>query len=534
MIVPNAERPPPPPDASAHTRVGTARTPWVPIVNGGFFPPLTQQLIQTITNATFADVNHHLASTELLPRITVDSQPPKPSLTRTASGPSTLVQTSIPALAFHSLHLPDNDARYLRNNRSSHPSSMPSLHGFDHTFTPKLKAEYQTLETRHVSRVQPLQFFPHSDRTAATQLLVHSMRDALSDIFDVADPSGSVTIRPPVWVPGWHAPLLKLTKTSIIPNRDDTHTLYRLVDDLFAQLQKRLAFGVDGPAAFRTLLTDVAGYFDRAPRSAALEILQKLGVPSGTPFSSFLRSFRVFVASTVDKDGLLAPSPKMAMELVRIHAAQQFPMVMPTLFPGSLATRERPYDSLATLWTVFAYLKHSTSPAIDGNAFAPVLQGSSSHAHPMMTFSGSPTISPHRNTSRTGRQDAAHGVFNVSQTHSRRDPFSIDYGFWPFDDRDYDIVCMVTNIIVNTNLSLWTPLLSEDARRQACVQYRGRCCNCGSTEHSLHRCPAPFKKSLLLLNPEFGTHDPDGSMFETWKVRMRRWRQRVPLPRPPR
>ena len=116
------------------------------------------------------------------------------------------------------------------------------------------------------------------------------MRDALSGIFYVADSSGSVTMRSPIWVPGWHAPLLKLMKASIMANRDDTHTLHRLVEDLFAQLlQERLAFGVDGPAAFRTLLIDVTDYFDRAPQGAALETLQNFGVPSGTPFTSYLR-----------------------------------------------------------------------------------------------------------------------------------------------------------------------------------------------------------------------------------------------------
>ena len=145
----------------------------------------------------------------------------------------------------------------------------------------------------------------------------------------------------------------------------------------------------------------------------------------------------------------------------------------------------------------------------------------------MATSSGSPITSPHRDTRRTGRQDAARGVLNVSQTHFRRDPFSVEYGLWPFDDRDYDIICTMTDNIVNTDLFLWT-LLSEDARRQACVQYRGRCCNCGSTERSLRWCLAPFKNTFSLLNLEFGTHDPDGSVFETWKLRMRRWRQSGP------
>ena len=248
-------------------------------------------------------------------------------------------------------------------------------------------------------------------------------------------------------------------------------------------------------------------------------------MPSGTPFSNYLRSFRVVVASTVDKGGTLAPSPEMAMELIRIRTAQQYPMPMPTLFPGILATRERPYDSLAKLWTVFAHLKHNTSPAIDGDAFSPAHKGLSSYTRHVAASSNSLTTSPNRSTRRFGRQDTAPGVFNISPTHSRRDPFADDYGLWPFDDRDYDIVCTVTNHILNTDLSLWTPLLSEEARRQACVQYKGRCCNCGSTEHSLPWCPAPFRNTFSLLNPEFGTHDSDGSIFETWTLRMRRWRQ---------
>ena len=119
------------------------------------------------------------------------------------------------------------------------------------------------------------------------------MRDASSGMFDVADPSGSVSMRSPSWVSGWHAPLLKLTKASIVPNRDDTHTLHRLIDDLFTQFQERLASGVDGPAAFRTLLTDVTDYFEPLAKRSSIRDPAKVGVPSGTPFSNYLRSFRV-------------------------------------------------------------------------------------------------------------------------------------------------------------------------------------------------------------------------------------------------
>ena len=466
---------------SLHCRTETRPTLGAPITDrnhlsdGSSRPHLTPQSLEMITAATIAALNQHLANIGFLPR--VDATPPDEPIPPMARDAPTIPPISLPHLCkpapgsvFSSSYSMNNAIHHLQDG-SPPVTHNPLAHTqFSHDFVSKIQAEYRTLDTRRVPRVQPLQFSPHADRTAATQLLTQPMRDALSGIFDVADPSSSVTMRSPSWVSGWHAPLLKLTKASIVPNRDDTHTLHRLIDDLFTQLQERLASGVDGPAAFRTLLTDVTDYFDRSPRRAALETLQKFGVPSGTPFSNYLRSFRVVVASTVDKGGPLAPSPEMAMELIRIRTAQQYPMLMPTLFPGILATRERPYDLLATSWTVFAHLKHNTSPAIDGgDAFSPAHKSLSSYTHQVAASSNSLTTSPNRSMRRFGRQDTAPGVSHISQTHSRRDPFADNYGLWPFDDRDYDIVCTLTNHILITNLSLWTPLLSEDARRQACV-----------------------------------------------------------------
>ena len=230
------------------------------------------------------------------------------------------------------------DERILYDDSSSQTSSSLSPSGLRADFVAHMQAAYRTLDMRRVPRIQPLQFPPSADRTAATQLLIRSMRDALSGIFDVADPTGTVTMDSPVWASGWNAPLLKLTKAAINANRDDTHDLHRLVDDLFSQLQERLSSGIGGPAAFKTLLSDFADYFDRAPRGAALETLQKFGVRTGTSFSSYLRALRVVVASTVEKGGPLAPSATMAIELVRIRTTQQYPTLMPTLFPGDRAT----------------------------------------------------------------------------------------------------------------------------------------------------------------------------------------------------
>ena len=224
-----------------------------------------------------------------------------------------------------------------------------------------------------------------------------------------------------VWVPGWHAPLFKLTKAAINANLDDIHDLHRLVDDLFSQLQERMMTGSSGLSAFTILSADFADYFDRAPRGAALETLQKLGVCTRTPFSSYLRTLRVVVARTVEKGGSLAPSAEIAIELIRIRTAQQYPMLMPTLFPGVLATREKPYYSLASMWTAFADLKHYTSPAIDGGAFASAPQASSLHAPPTVATSPTSVAASQCHNSRAARP--LHDVSHTSHAHSRRGPF---------------------------------------------------------------------------------------------------------------
>ena len=114
------------------------------------------------------------------------------------------------------------DERILYDNSSSQASNTSSSLGLRADFVANLQAAYRTLDMCSVPRVQPLQFPPSTDGTAATQLLIRSLRDSLSGIFDVADHTGTVTMNSPVWVPGWHAPLLNLTKAAINANRDDT------------------------------------------------------------------------------------------------------------------------------------------------------------------------------------------------------------------------------------------------------------------------------------------------------------------------
>ena len=337
-------------------------------------PPLTGSVAPTThpaavsTNGAYPVVTPAPVSAPLPPADSVaPTANPAPAPSRVAPAPAT---SFAPALNGPLAPAPP-DERILYDVSSSQAPNTSSSLGLHADFVANLQAAYRTLDIRRVPRVQSLQFPPSTDRTAPTQLLIGSMRDALSGIFDVAVPTGTVTMNSPVWVLGWQAPLLKLTKAAVNANRDDTHELHRLVDDLFSQLQKRMRIGSSGPASFKILLADFADYFDRAPCGAALETLQTFGVRTGTPFSSYLRTLRVVVASTIEKSGSLAPSAEMAIELVRVRTAKQYPMLMPTLFPGDLATREKPYDSLASMWTVFANLKHNASPDIDGGVLPP-------------------------------------------------------------------------------------------------------------------------------------------------------------------
>ena len=75
-------------------------------------------------------------------------------------------------------------------------------------------------------------------------------------------------------------------------------------------------------------------------------------------------------------------------------------------------------------------------------------------SQPAASSANNPTASvtaSQRHNSRPSRP--SHTVSNVLPVHSRRDPFRIDYGIWPFDDQDYAIVCTVTNHALHTKFT---------------------------------------------------------------------------------
>ena len=50
---------------------------------------------------------------------------------------------------------------------------------------------------------------------------------------------------------------------------------------------------------------------------------------------------------------------------VEIWVPEQFPTLMPTLYPGSKVTNPRPYSSLNAMWRAFSGLGHNKTPAVN-------------------------------------------------------------------------------------------------------------------------------------------------------------------------
>ena len=53
------------------------------------------------------------------------------------------------------------------------------------------------------------------------------------------------------------------------------------------------------------------------------------------------------------------------MEAVRMVVNEQLPSLMPTLYPGVLATVSRPFGILDAMWLVFETLENKETPAIN-------------------------------------------------------------------------------------------------------------------------------------------------------------------------
>ena len=103
--------------------------------------------------------------------------------------------------------------------------------------------------------------------------------------------------------------------------------------------------GASGPEAFTLLLRLLTTHFDRVDTGEGYIKWHNFGVYTGPPFYDFSREFRVLVSAVTGSERVLAPGVDVVLEVVRMAVNGQFPTLMPTFYPGSMATDPNPYAS---------------------------------------------------------------------------------------------------------------------------------------------------------------------------------------------
>ena len=112
------------------------------------------------------------------------------------------------------------------------------------------------------------------------------------------------------------------------------------MEDCFGQVSRALEDGATGPEAFTLLFRLLSGHFDRAYKGTGYKELHTFGVPSGTPVCEFGREFRVVVSAATGTERALAPGAEIVLEVVRMAVNEPYPSLVPTLYPGEMATAE--------------------------------------------------------------------------------------------------------------------------------------------------------------------------------------------------
>ncbi|CAM9911980.1 unnamed protein product, partial [Sphacelaria rigidula] len=101
-------------------------------------------------------------------------------------------------------------------------------------------------------------------------------------------------------------------------------------------------------------------------QAGAIKRLSSFAVATDVPFADYLREFKLLVSSVTGTGRQNGPSDAMCQTYVRNSIAQQFPTLMPSLFPGALTHTQVPYASVDAMWNAFVDQEHNLTPAIRG------------------------------------------------------------------------------------------------------------------------------------------------------------------------
>jgi len=374
-----------------------------------------------------------------------------------------------------------------------------------------------------VQKIATIPFPAALDPDAAYQELIRTTQEALSDILFKCDPT-SLGLSDTKYVRGWERCLRKLFVDAVPTNKSFTSDLVLSLGEYFQQVDRCLDAGSDGPSAFKLLLKLLSEHFDTSDTSDSYSRLQSFGCVDGTPFSQYLRSFKLLVSSISGSERTLAPSSGMIIEIVRTSVCRQFPTLAPLLYPGEMATAVSPFSSVADMWAAFAFLSTNKTPAMAGSLYFSTV--SSAHGSSQSRRSSRSSGSSNQTNDRTGTQQNPI-VLAVTPQSPEDISFSSDYACWPATDADWGVVYSVTSNFKNLQEDplLYTALLTQDQRNQAFREHRGKCLNCSSPDHSMKTCPSDFGNSSGLLNPELGNLNDGSAAWRRWQTRIRTYRR---------
>ena len=179
---------------------------------------------------------------------------------------------------------------------------------------------------------------------------------------------------------------------AITPDKPSTANMTTLIDEGFQQVSRDVEEGASGPEAFNLLLRRLMTHFDRVDTGEGYTRLHSFGVCTGTPFCDFSLEFRVLVSAVTGSERTLAPGVDAVLEVVRMAVNEQFPSLMPTLYPSSMATDPKPYTSLDKMWKAFSDLSINKTPAVNGEKKNPCLFLRRECGHPPRRGPGRPVM----------------------------------------------------------------------------------------------------------------------------------------------
>ena len=161
-------------------------------------------------------------------------------------------------------------------------------------------------------------------------------------------------------------PLQRSFERNITPDKPSTAPLTTsLMDELVAQVSRAFLDGATEPEAFILPLRLPRSYFGSSDWGVGYKKLHTFGVTNGTPFCEFSREFRIVVSAATGTERVLAPGAELAFEVVRMAVNEQYPSLMPSLYPGAIATEPRPFGTWDAMWLAFQTLASNKTPTIN-------------------------------------------------------------------------------------------------------------------------------------------------------------------------